>query len=81
MENVEKCLKLITQALASAGLIPTDRPHAYTNHNFTLRNQEDRTIRIDIAEFDGLTQDPEIYIEWEASLDRYFEFKETTPDR
>ena len=28
-----------------------------------------------------MTHDPEVYIEWEESLDRYFEFKETPLDR
>ena len=79
--NVEEYLWHITQALASVGLIPTDRPPAHTNLHFTPRNQKDRTLRIDIAEFDGLSQDPEVYIEWESSLDSYFEFKETPLDR
>ena len=81
IKNVEESLRQITQALTNVGLIPTDRPTAYTNLHFTPRNQEDRTLRIDIAKFDGLSQDPEVYIEWKSSLDRYFEFKETPLDR
>ena len=42
-----------------------------------ISHQETRRIGLlDIAEFDGLTHDPEVYIEWEASLDKYFEFKD-----
>ena len=73
MNNIENSLRQITQALANAGLMPTERPNTQPNHPIP-RNHEDRTIRIDIDDFDGLTLDPEVYIEWEASLDRYFEF-------
>ena len=37
-------------------------------------------MRIDISDFDGQFNKPEEYIEWEASLDRYFEYKNTTPE-
>ena len=63
------------------GLIPNERPIEQNNHNPIPRNHEDRTIRINLDEFVGLTHDPEVYIEWESSLDRYFEFKETPPER
>lgn len=48
-----------------------------TPHND--QNIEDKTIRIDIAEFGGTSHNPEDYLEWEDGLERYFEFKET-PD-
>lgn len=38
---------------------------------------EDKTLRIDVAEFGGTSHNPEDYLEWEAWLERYFEFKET----
>ncbi|XP_057517897.1 uncharacterized protein LOC130798821 [Amaranthus tricolor] len=45
------------------------------------RNNEDRTLRVDISEFGGITHNPEEYLEWEAGLERYFEFKETPEDQ
>ena len=41
------------------------------------RNTEDRTIRIDVPDFGGMHHSPEEYLDWEAELERYFEFKET----
>ena len=38
-------------------------------------------IRIDIKDFDGHSNNPEEYLEWEASMDRYFEYRETTPEK
>jgi hypothetical protein len=77
MNNMEESLRLITHALANAGFLHTNRPNPHTIHFHTSRNQEDRTIRVDIDEFDGSTHDLEVYFEWEASLDSYFEYKET----
>ena len=46
-----------------------------------MRNMDDRTIKIDIPEFDGNTHDPETYLDWENRLDQYFEFRETEPEQ
>ena len=45
------------------------------------RNTEDRTIRIDVPEFGGLNHNPEEYLDWEAALERYFEFRETPEEQ
>ena len=44
-------------------------------------NQEDKTLRLEISEFHGVSQNPDEYIEWEASLERYFEFKGTSEEQ
>ena len=49
--------------------------------NLNPRPYEDRTIKIDISYFDGLTHDPERYLDWESRMDQYFEFKGTPPDQ
>ena len=54
----------------------TNRP---PNPNF--RPYEDRTIKIDLPEFDGLSHDPAKYLEWEGRMEQYFEFKETPPNQ
>ncbi|XP_057530723.1 uncharacterized protein LOC130809106 [Amaranthus tricolor] len=43
--------------------------------------REDKTMRVDLHEFDGTSHDPEVYIEWEKGVERYFEFKETHPNQ
>jgi retrotransposon gag protein len=42
---------------------------------------EDKTLRLDLPEFDGHSQNPEVYMDWEANLERYFDFKDTPPDQ
>ena len=45
------------------------------------RNTEDRTIRIDVSEFGGINHNPEEYLDWEAELERYFEFRDTPAEQ
>ena len=45
------------------------------------RTTEDKNLRLDVSEFGGTTHNPENYLEWEAGLERYFEFKETPEDQ
>ena len=49
------------------------------NPNF--RPYEDRTMKIDLPEFDGLSYDPAKYLEWEGRMEQYFEFKDTPLDQ
>ncbi|XP_057550663.1 uncharacterized protein LOC130828721 [Amaranthus tricolor] len=44
------------------------------------RPYEDRTIKVDIPEFDGISHDPDQYQEWEGRMEQYFEFRETPLD-
>ena len=60
-EAIEEALQRVTQILATAGLVNPDRPAQNVMHN-VQRNQEDRTIRIDLHEFDGKSDDLEVYI-------------------
>jgi hypothetical protein len=46
----------------------------------TNRPSEDKTLRLDLPEFDGQSHNPETYLDWEASLERYFDFKDTPPE-
>ncbi|XP_057538377.1 uncharacterized protein LOC130815879 [Amaranthus tricolor] len=48
--------------------------------NPNLQPYEDRTMKLDIPEFDGLSHDPTKYLEWEGRLEQYFEFRETPLD-
>lgn len=80
LQAIEEALQRVTQILATVGLSNPERPLQNQNNN-TSRNQEDGTVRIDIHEFDGKSDDPEVYIEWEACLDKYFEYKETSSER
>lgn len=51
------------------------QPPPITEH----RSIDDRAMRVDVLEFDGTTNNPEDYIDWEDSLEIYFDFKDT-PD-
>lgn len=54
-----------------------ERQHQHPQNNRAI---EDKTLRIDLPEFDGHPQDPEVYLDGEANLERYFDFKDTPPE-
>ncbi|XP_057526371.1 uncharacterized protein LOC130805605 [Amaranthus tricolor] len=60
------------------GVITQNRIDRTPNPN--PRPYEDRTIKLDIPEFDGTSHDPAKYIEWEERMEQYFEFRETPMD-
>ena len=55
-----------------------ERPQQYPQNN---RTSEDKTLKIDLPNFDGHSSDPEVYLDWEFNMERYFDFKETTPEQ
>lgn len=57
-------------ALMSRLLVEQDRQR----DNEPRREREDSNVKIDIHAFDG-TLDPEKYLEWESTIESYFEFK------
>ena len=57
------------------GLITHNQIDRAPNLNF--RPYEDRTVKIDIPDFDGLSYDPANYLEWERRMEQYFEFRDT----
>ena len=44
-------------------------------------NNDDKNLRVDVAEFTGQSLNPEDYIDWETSLESYFECKDTPEDK
>ena len=53
----------------------------YTHQNPNIENaREDKSMRVDVYEFDGTSHDPETYVEWEKGVEIYFEYKDTHPD-
>ena len=42
------------------------------------RTTEGTPCKLDISDFGGTTHNPEDYLKWEARLESFFEFKETT---
>ena len=86
MNNEEKfdaLFNVVTQLSLTVTKLRNARPqqpaNPYQNPN-TKNAKEDRTMRVDVHEFDGTSHDPETYIEWEKGVERYFEFKDTHPD-
>lgn len=63
-------MQRLSQMLTEAGLGNQDK-------NQTPRNQEDRTLRVDVPDFEGQSLKPEDYIDWETSLERFFEYRDT----
>ncbi|CAO2837812.1 unnamed protein product [Amaranthus hypochondriacus] len=51
------------------------------NQERNNRNYEDRSLRVDVAEFTRQSLNPEDYIDWESSLESYFEYRETPDDK
>ena len=68
----------LDRLFAHLGIDNQNRP-PMPNPNF--RPYEDRTIKVDLAEFDGISHDPSKYLEWERRMEEYFEFKETPPNQ
>ncbi|XP_057522558.1 uncharacterized protein LOC130802561 [Amaranthus tricolor] len=69
LEAIEAAIQIIMQRG-----FPQGQPHHPNN------DQEDKMLRIDMKEFDRQSSNPEDYIEWEASMERYFEYRGTTPE-
>ena len=65
--------------MANAGIHNLDRSNQNLKPNIN-QNPKDRTVEVEIPDFDGHSLNPEGYIEWEFNIDRYFEFKDTSPD-
>lgn len=47
----------------------------------TPRMDEDWSLKIEIPEFYGTTSYPDVFLEWESSTERYFEFKDTSVEK
>ena len=76
IETIEETLHRLVQHITQneRGNQPRQPHHPHDD-------QEDRMIRFDIKDFDGHSSNPEEYLEWEANMDRYFEYRETTHER
>ena len=73
IETIEETLQMLVQHLTGRGN-QQRQPHHPND------DQEDKMIQIDIKDFDGQSSNPEEYLEWEASMERYFEYRGTTPE-
>lgn len=82
LEALEETIQRPVEDLANMGLFHNqqqERP--LQNQDQNPRNQEDRAIKIDIPYFDGYSHNPKHYLDWEARMEQYFEFKKTPHDR
>ena len=76
MQTIEETLHMLVQHITQEGRgNPQRLPPQPQNHH------EDRLLKVDIKDFDGHSHNPEDYLEWESSLERYFEFMETPPEK
>lgn len=67
---IEETLEALDQRLATLGLTNQDRTPQ-------PRPQDDRSLRVEVSEFTGQSLSPEEYIDWESSVESYFEYKDT----
>lgn len=75
-EKLQKLTLVVEQLvgqIASLGINTNRTPHFVPNE----KSPKDKSLRVDVCEFDGATLNPEDYIEWERNLENYFEFKDT----
>ena len=76
MQTIEETLHMLVQHITQEGRgNPQRLPPQSQNHH------EDRLLKVDIKDFDGHSHNPEDYLEWESSLERYFEYMETPPEK
>ena len=78
LETLTNMVQQLVLAVANNMRNQGERPQQHLQHN---RNSEDKTLKIDLPSFDGHSPDPEVYLDWEANTERYFDFKETTPEQ
>ena len=72
---MEEALENMTHRLAEWwGILDQNRAHQN-------RTNEDRSLRVDVAEFTGQSLNPEEYIDWDSNIENYFEYRDTPIDR
>ena len=72
---MEEALENMTHRLAEWwGILDQNRAHQN-------RTNEDRSLRVDVAEFTGQSLNPEEYIDWDSNIENYFEYRDTPFDR
>ena len=79
-EKFDALVNMVTQLNLTVTELKNAAPqHQQPNPN-TENAREDKSMRVDVREFDGTSHDPGTYIEWEKGVERYFEYKDTYPD-
>ena len=73
--SVEMNANLQGNLAALMARLMTDRDRRENEDDHPPPRREDRSLKVDVPAFDG-TLDPEKYLEWEKSLERYFEYKD-----
>ena len=71
---IQETLAALDHKFAEFALMNQDRTHQN-------RTTEEGSLRVDVAEFSGQSLKPEDYIDWETSLDNFFEFRDTPLDK
>jgi hypothetical protein len=66
-EALEATVERLVQGLTLVGLVPNQQPNRPIPNP---KHYEDRTIRLDIPDFDGHTHNPSHYLEWEERMDQ-----------
>ena len=72
---------MVEQLNMSVTELKNARPQTQQTNPNHESAREDKSMRVDVRKFDGTSHEPEIYIEWEKGVERYFEYKDTHPDQ
>ena len=70
VNNLTELVKRLTVTLNNSGILNNPRP-----------SFNDKSLNVDVLDFEGTSGNPDDYINWENSLERYYEFKETPEDQ
>ena len=76
-EKLEVITNLVQQLALNVAHNTGNNGESQNHHPQTNKIIEDKTLRIALPKFDGHSQDPEVYFDLEANLERYFNFKDT----
>lgn len=72
INNLSELVEQLALSLNNTGILNQPKPSAVST---------DRFLNVDVPDFEGTTGSPDDYVEWENSLERYFDYKETPIDQ
>ena len=80
-EKFDASVNMVTQLNVTVTELKNATPKNQYPNPTPETTREDKSMRVDVREFDGNSHEPEAYIEWEKGVKRYFEYKDTHPDQ
>ena len=79
-EKFDALVNMVEQLNLTVTEIKNARPQNQQPNPNPEAAREDKSMRVDVREFDGTSHELETYIESEKGVERYIEYKDTHPD-